>query len=76
MLQRYNFFLRLPNISAIIFEIFFIYDTKGSGTFVSYSLVSLIVVFMVILFDDFDILVESEDRAGQQERLRHVVEQP
>ena len=32
--------------------------------------------FMIVLFDDSDILIESEDRAGQQERLRHIVEQP
>ena len=32
--------------------------------------------FMIVLFDDTEILVESEDRAGQQERLRHIVEQP
>jgi len=34
------------------------------------------VVFMVILFDDSDVLVEAEDRSCQQERLRHVIEQP
>ena len=32
--------------------------------------------FMVLFLDDLKILVEAEDRAGQQERLRHVVEQP
>ena len=32
--------------------------------------------FMIVLFNDSDILIESEDRAGQQERLRHIVEQP
>ena len=31
---------------------------------------------MVMLLDDSDVLVEAEDRAGQQERLRHVIEQP
>ena len=31
--------------------------------------------FMIVLADDTDVLVESEDRACQQERLRHVVEQ-
>ena len=30
---------------------------------------------MVVLIDDSDILVEAEDRTGQQERLRHVVKQ-
>ena len=30
---------------------------------------------MVLLFNDSDILVEAEDRAGQQERLRHIIEQ-
>ena len=30
---------------------------------------------MVVLADDTDVLVESEDRACQQEGLRHVVEQ-
>jgi len=29
-----------------------------------------------MLLDDSDVLVEAEDRAGQQERLRHVIEQP
>ena len=33
------------------------------------------VSFMVLPFNDSDILVESEDGACQQERLRHVVEQ-
>ena len=37
---------------------------------------SLIIPLMVMFSDDSDILVESEDRAGQQERLRHVIEQP
>ena len=32
--------------------------------------------FMAYFLDDFKILVEAEDRAGQKERLRHVVEQP
>ena len=40
----------------------------GEGLFVWF--------FMIVLSDDSEILVESEDRAGQQERLRHVVEQP
>jgi len=31
---------------------------------------------MIVLFDDSDILVEAEDRASQQKRLRHIVEQP
>ena len=31
---------------------------------------------MVLFFDDSDVLVDSEDGASQQERLRHVVEQP
>ena len=31
---------------------------------------------MVLFLNDFNILVEAEDRAGQQERLRHIVEQP
>ena len=29
-----------------------------------------------MLVDDSDVLVEAKDRASQQERLRHVVEQP
>ena len=32
--------------------------------------------FMVLFSNDSDILVEAEDRAGEQERLRHIVEQP
>ena len=36
---------------------------------------SLIVVFMVMLINDSDILVETEDRACQEERLRHIIEQ-
>ena len=36
---------------------------------------SLIVVFMVMLINDSEILVETEDRACQEERLRHIVEQ-
>ena len=31
---------------------------------------------MIVAFNDSDVLVEPEDRASQQERLRHVVEQP
>jgi len=31
---------------------------------------------MEVLFNDSDVLIESEDRAGEQERLRHIVEQP
>ena len=30
---------------------------------------------MIVAFDDADVLVESEDAARQQERLRHVIEQ-
>ena len=30
---------------------------------------------MVYFLDDSDILVEAEDRAGEQERLRHIIEQ-
>ena len=33
------------------------------------------VLFFFIAFDDFDVLVETEDGACQQERLRHIVEQ-
>ena len=33
-------------------------------------------VFMVMLVDNSDVLIEAEDRAGEQERLGHVVEQP
>ena len=33
-------------------------------------------VFMIVAFNDSDVLVEPEDRASQQERLRHIVEQP
>ena len=29
-----------------------------------------------MLIDDFDVLVQSEDRACQQERLRHIIKQP
>ena len=39
------------------------------------SWVSLIVFFMVLFFNDSNVLVESEYRAGKQERLGHVVEQ-
>ena len=31
---------------------------------------------MIVAFNDSDVLVEPEDRACQQERLRHIVEQP
>jgi hypothetical protein len=30
---------------------------------------------MIVAFNDFDVLVESEDGASQEERLRHVIEQ-
>ena len=30
---------------------------------------------MIVAFNDFDVLVEPEDAASQQERLRHVIEQ-
>ena len=30
---------------------------------------------MIVAFNDFDVLVETEDAARQQERLRHVIEQ-
>ena len=30
---------------------------------------------MIVAFDDADVLVESEDAARQQERLRHIIEQ-
>ena len=36
---------------------------------------SLIAVFMVMLFDDTDVLVEAEDGTGEEERLGDVVEQ-
>ena len=36
---------------------------------------SLISVFMIILFNDSDVLVKTEDGAGKEERLRHIVEQ-
>ena len=32
-------------------------------------------VFMEMFVDDSDVLVEAEDRAGQQERLRDIIEQ-
>ena len=32
-------------------------------------------LFIFIAFDDLDVLVEAEDGACQQERLRHVIEQ-
>ena len=31
---------------------------------------------MVVVFDDADVLVETEDGTSQEERLGHVVEQP
>ena len=37
---------------------------------------SFICVFMVVLINDSDVLIEAEDRAREQERLRHVIEQP
>ena len=37
---------------------------------------SFICVFMVVFVDDSDVLVEAEDRAREQERLRHIIEQP
>ena len=37
---------------------------------------SLVVVLMVVVFDDADVLVETEDGTSQEERLGHVVEQP
>ena len=46
----------------------FVWLSAASGLFVWF--------FMIVLFDDSKILIQSEDRAGQQERLRHVVEQP
>ena len=30
---------------------------------------------MIVAFNDSDVLVEPEDRACQQERLRHIIEQ-
>ena len=30
---------------------------------------------MIVAFNDFDVLVETEDAARQQERLRHIIEQ-
>jgi len=30
---------------------------------------------MIVAFDDANVLVESEDAASQQERLRHIIEQ-
>ena len=30
---------------------------------------------MIVAFDDADVLVETEDAARQQERLRHIIEQ-
>ena len=35
-----------------------------------------VVVFMVMFVNDTEILIQSEDRASEQERLRHIVEQP
>ena len=40
----------------------------GKRLFVGFS--------MIVLSDDTEILIQSEDRASQQERLRHIVEQP
>ena len=39
------------------------------------SWISLIVVLIIMLFNDPDILVETEDGTGKQERLRHIIEQ-
>ena len=39
------------------------------------SCVSFRFSFMVIFIDDFDIMVKAEDRACQQERLGHIIEQ-
>lgn len=36
----------------------------------------MMVVLMVVLFDDSDVLVEAENGAGEEERLGDVVEQP
>ena len=36
---------------------------------------SFIVVFIVMLINDSDILVETEDGACQEKRLRHIIEQ-
>ena len=36
---------------------------------------SLLFSFMVLLFDDSNVLVETEDGTGKEERLGHVVEQ-
>ena len=36
----------------------------------------MMVVLMVVLFDDADVLVEAEDGTGKKERLGDVVEQP
>ena len=34
-------------------------------------------IFFVIMFvDDSDVLIQSEDRACEQERLRHIIQQP
>ena len=50
----------------------------SSGLFCWLSVAVLLFVcfFMIVLFDDTEILIQSEDRTGQQERLRHIVEQP
>ena len=37
---------------------------------------SLLFSFMVLLFDDSNVLVETEDGTGKEERLGDVVEQP
>ena len=49
-----------------------------SNVFVWLSVAVLLFVgfFMIVFFDDTEILIQSEDRAGQQERLRHIIEQP
>ena len=38
-------------------------------------LLSLVISFMVLSFDDFHVLVEPEDGASEEERLGNVVEQ-
>ena len=37
---------------------------------------SLMFSFMVVFGYDSNVLVEAEDRAGEQKRLRHIIEQP
>ena len=49
---------------------------NSSNVKCSESRVSFAGVFMIVAFNDSDVLVEPEDRASQQERLRHIVEQP